>query len=97
MMKPAKFVDGIIAQTVEPGEMVDEDDGGIMLAMLKMFKDGPVGLMWSPLFFTNPAMPMPDELREALVKTLRFHADRLEDRSLDERMKQVAGKMGGEA
>jgi hypothetical protein len=35
---------------------------------------------------------MPDELREMLVERLRFHADRLEDRSLDAKMQTVLAK-----
>ena len=32
---------------------------------------------------------MPDSLREVIVKTLRFHADKLENGDLDKRMHAV--------
>jgi hypothetical protein len=92
-MKPPKMAEGVIAQEFDGNEVGDAEKG-ITLAMIRMFP-GKVGLMWSPVLFN--VLPMPDELREQLVKMLRFHADRLEDRSLDERMKEVHGKMTGEA
>jgi hypothetical protein len=95
-VKPAKFAENIIAQEFDGSEVVDADGNGMTIAMVRMFRTGQVGLMWSPVLF-NDMLPLPDELREQLVKMLRFHADRLEDHSLDERMKQVAGKMAGEA
>jgi hypothetical protein len=94
-VKPAKFTDEIITQEFDAGEITDGES--MTLAFVKMFKNGKLGLMWSPILFVNPNLPLPDEMREQLVKMLRFHADRLEDRSLDERMKDLTGKMMGDA
>lgn len=95
-MKPAKFGEGFIAQELNPEEAVDSGEG-ILIGMIKMWKTGAVGLLWTPVIFTN-ALPLPDDLRAKLVEILRYHADRLEDRSMDARMKELAGKMmGGEA
>jgi hypothetical protein len=94
-VKPAKFGDGIIAQEMTVEECVD--DTSALLGMVKMFKAGQVGLMWTPMLFTGPSSPMPDALRETLVQLLRFHADRLEDRSIDKRMKDLLGGKSGDA
>lgn len=94
-MKPAKFAEGIIAQEFTPDQVVD--DSSMVLAFLKLFKTGQVGLMWSPFLFNNPAMPLPDELRAELVEILRYHADKLESREMDKRMQEIRGNMTGAA
>lgn len=94
-MKPAKFSRDTIAQELDRSEAVGEDDS-VMIAMIKMFpKEGRIGLMWTPMLFN--VFPMPDELRAKLVEMLRYHAARLEDRSLDERMKNLDPTPGGSA
>lgn len=90
---PPKNVNGVIGQQVDPEDVQDEHSH--TLAFVKMFNDGKVGVMWSPLPFT--AAPMPDELREVLVHTLRFHADRLADKSLDKEMQRINGGWTGAA
>jgi hypothetical protein len=89
-MKPVNFFDDIVAQEVDVKDTVDENSATV--AALRIHRNGSVGLMWSPFLFTNPNLPLPDAVREELVKTLRFHADRLEDRSMDARMREVMPK-----
>lgn len=86
--------DGMVAQEVDLENIVDEHSAA--LAQVKLFANGRVGLMWLPQLFTVPGF-MSDELREDLIKLLRFHADKMQDRSMDERMKQCAQKMTGVA
>ena len=92
MSKPANYFDGILAQEVQVKDTVDENSA--MVAALRIYRDGSIGLMWSPFLFTNPDLPLPDAVRNELVRTLRFHADRLEDRSMDARMREVIPKLG---
>jgi hypothetical protein len=90
-MKPAKSFHGVTAQEFEAKEVVD--DTSATLGFVKLFKGGDVGILWSPLLFCE-GTKMPDELRQMIVERLRFYADRLEDRSLDARMKELFGKDG---
>lgn len=101
-MKPPKFTNGVISQEADATEVTDETGTSVTIAFLKMLREEGtdhthIGLMWSPLFFVNAQMPMPDEVREMIVHTLRFHADQLESRELDKRMQELAGKMMGDA
>lgn len=89
-----KHGDGMIAEEVFAEDFISEHSA--TLGFIKIVEGGHVGVMWSPLLFTVGTM-MPDELREELVGLLRFHADKLEDRSLDTRMRECAGKMMGTA
>lgn len=89
-----KHGEGMIAEEVFVEDFISEHSA--TLGFIKIVDNGHVGVMWSPLLFTVGTM-MPDELREELVELLRFHADKLEDRSLDTRMRECAGKMMGTA
>jgi hypothetical protein len=82
-----KTAEGVVAQHFNAEEVSDEES--FVVAQLKLFKDHGVGLLWMADLFVNPAMPMPDEMREMIVHTLRYHADRVERREIDERLKQV--------
>lgn len=94
-MKPAKFGDGFIAQHAENmAEVVD--DTSVTIATIKLFHNGRAGILWAAPLFSD-ALAMPDELREMLVRQLRLHADKLESREMDARMKELVGKQGGEA
>lgn len=85
--------DGFIAQQVNLEDIVDEKNGTASLGFIKLFVNrGRVGLMWNPMLFSDNPVLMPDVLRKDLVELLRFHASKLEDRSLDERMREVAPK-----
>lgn len=92
--KPVKLGDGMVAQEVFAEDIGDQFSA--TLAFIKLFDNGRVGIMWSPMLF-DKAMLLPDELRDDLIELLRFHAKKLEDRSLDERMRECAGKMTGTA
>lgn len=98
-MKKAKFGEGVIAQEADRSEVVSEDGSSVTLAFIKMFENGQIGLLWMPhLFADSSPVKMPDMLRAKLVELLRYHADRLEDRSMDARMKELMGNAaGGEA
>lgn len=89
-----KHGDGMIAEEVFAEDFINEHSA--TLGFIKIVEGGHVGVMWSPLLFMVGTM-MPDELREELVGLLRFHADKLEDRSLDTRMRECAGKVTGAA
>jgi hypothetical protein len=91
-MKPAKFVDGTIKQEYDVSEVVD--DTSATIGFIKLFQGGRVGVLFSPILFST-GTAMPDALREMLVEKLRFTADRLEDRSMDARMKELIGTSGG--
>jgi hypothetical protein len=58
-------------------------------------KEYRVGIAWLPHIFTGIGPEMPDFLRRSIVTTLRFHADQLESKALDEKIKAVAGKSDG--
>ena len=94
-MKPAKFSPDVISQELDRSEAIG-DDGSVLMAMVKMWNNGRIGLLWTPIIF-NTATPLPDDLRRSLIEMLRFHADRLEDRSLDARMKKLDPNPGGSA
>jgi hypothetical protein len=91
-MKPAKFVDGAIKQEYDREEVVD--DTSATIGFIKLFQDGRVGVLFSPILF-DTGTAMPDEVREQIIEKLRFTADRLEDRSMDARMKELIGGSGG--
>ena len=60
------------------------------LAYLKFTEQSGIGFYWLPDLFSNPALALPDEVRAEIVQILRFHADKLESRETDERMKRIA-------
>jgi hypothetical protein len=85
----------VIAQEMELGEVMDNDS--VTLAFIKLFKNGSEGrvaILWSTDIFTNPELPLPDELREGLVYALRLHADKLESRETDARAQEHARRPG---
>lgn len=86
---------GGTAQEAYLEDVVDEHSTTI--AFLKMIDTGRIGLLWCPLLFCNPGLPMPEEVRTAIVETLRFHANALESRAIDREMAKVAPKMPGDA
>jgi hypothetical protein len=66
-------------------------EGNITIAVLKlkMTDDGfLVGFFWMPEFFKAE---MPDDIRAALLESLRLHADKLESRDLDSVMRGMSG------
>lgn len=89
-----KVAEGVIAQHVPAEEVLGEDS--YTLGFIKLMDNGHVGVMWTPLIF-GEAVQMPDELRDDLVKLLRMHADKLQDRSLDKRMQECSGNWIGAA
>lgn len=90
-----KTAEGVVAQAFNAEEVADSQS--IVMAHLKLFQDHGVGLMWMADLFVNPAIPMPDELRNDIVRTLRFHADKVESRDLDMRLAQVYKSRTGAA
>jgi hypothetical protein len=83
----AKVQGGVIAQHFNAEQVTDDE--GFVMAHLKLFKEHGVGLLWMADMFVNPAIPLPDALREEIVTVLRFHADRVESHDLDERLKET--------
>jgi hypothetical protein len=86
---PFKTADGVIAQHFSAEEVIDPDSQALTMARLKLFQDHGVSLLWMAEMWVNPALPMPDELRAEIVKTLRFHADKVESHDIDERLKEI--------
>jgi hypothetical protein len=73
---------------------------GVTVAFLRWRLDGEsmhVNFCWLPQLFAAGVPPMPDVLRDEIVRVLRFHADRLEARDLDKRMQEIMNPNGGEA
>jgi hypothetical protein len=91
--QPIKHADGVSARHVDNEDVTTDDTS--TLAFLNLSMNGHVGLMWSPILFLDA--PMPDALRELLIEVLRFHAEQLESRAIDRRMREVAGKVSGAA
>jgi hypothetical protein len=90
-----KTAEGVVAQEFNAEQVADGES--IVMAHLKLLKNHGVGLMWMADLFVNPIIPLPDELRADVVKTLRFHADKVESREIDERLKQVYKSRTGAA
>jgi hypothetical protein len=95
MRSKTKFVGGVVRQEVTADEAMDNESTTI--AQLKMYRNGVVALLWLPDIFVNPALPMPDVLREVIVAKLRFHADKIESREMDAQLKELAGPHPGES
>lgn len=64
---------------------MDIDKNGITLGLIRVRKDGRVGISWAAEAFYR--IPIIDELRKDLIATLHWNADNLESRELDEIVK----------
>lgn len=91
--EPFKMAEGVIAQHFNVEQI--QDEGSFVMAQLKLFKDHGVGLLWMACLFNGEMPPLPDTLREMTVATLRYHADKLESRDIDARMKELVPKTSG--
>jgi len=78
---------------IEGKDITDMSEDGMTIAVLRFHKDHGLNFMWLPLLFNNSDLPMPEELRAAIVHVLRFHADKLESGDVDRRMKEISKAM----
>lgn len=65
---------------------IEGDEGMPPLAVVRLAQEG-VQFMWLPELFLTGLIN--DELRADLVKLLRFHADRLEQKDIDRRIHEL--------
>jgi hypothetical protein len=101
MSKPFKKPEGW-----DPGAFFERtsdqvfDDAGVTIGFVRLNRTGTLTLNWSTVFFNNPALPVPDEVRAEIVRVLRQHADGLESRELDKLMQgfgAMVNEQGGKA
>jgi hypothetical protein len=97
MSKPFRITNDALAITNDQAGEVSDD--GVTIAVLRIHAGHGVNFMWMPFLFTNTEMPLPDTMRAELVALLRFHANKLESRDIDRRMKEIVAELekGGDA
>lgn len=73
--------------------MVDERDGNMTIAILRFTREAGISFQWMSCLFDGKSfpdlVPMPDSVREAIVMTLRHHANKLESKEMDARMAEL--------
>jgi hypothetical protein len=77
---------GVKMAAIPPDAVVDET--GLTIAFVRVdAESGDVTVHWLPSLFSRP---MPAPVREAITEKLRFHADMLENGTLERDMQKFA-------
>lgn len=79
------------AETPVTGYMKPMDDDGVVLAYLRMDRNGTIRFMWLPEIFREiNGVRMDDGTRSDIVDLLRLYANKLESREMDARLQHFA-------